>query len=61
MPFNKLTPTKPNKDQPWRVWVFVFGFNLVHKVEKMLQKRWKEKPNRGMLAVRADLKEKGAP
>ena len=29
MPLNKLTPTKPEKDQPWKVWAFVIGLNLV--------------------------------
>lgn len=29
MPLKKLIPTKPDKDQPWKVWAFVFGLNLV--------------------------------
>tara|TARA_B100000700_G_C14272451_1_gene502174 strand:+ start:247 stop:381 length:135 start_codon:yes stop_codon:yes gene_type:complete len=29
MPLKKLTPIKPDKDQPWKVWAFVLGLNLL--------------------------------
>ena len=29
MSLKKLTPTKPDKDQPWKVWAFVVGLNFV--------------------------------
>ena len=29
MSLKKLTPTKPDKDQSWKVWTFVFGLNLI--------------------------------
>ncbi len=28
MSIEKLSPTKPDKNQPWRIWAFVAGLNL---------------------------------